>query len=88
MPELSVQARVPALTGLTILAFDKIGGAGQQNLHSFYYTLKSHLIENLADSQEQYQMAFIKCQYTDDYLLTLFLSQHVFIIVFIFLFFS
>ena len=30
----------------------------------------SHLIENLADSQEQYQMAFIKCQYTDDYLLT------------------
>ena len=30
----------------------------------------SHLIENLADSQEQYQMAFIKCQYTNDYLLT------------------
>ena len=27
-------------------------------------------MENLADSQEQYQMAFIKCQYTDDYLLT------------------
>ena len=24
----------------------------------------------LEDSQEQYQMAFIKCQYTDDYLLT------------------
>lgn len=24
----------------------------------------------LTDSQEQYQMAFIKCQYTDDYLLT------------------
>ena len=33
----------------------------------------SHLIENLADSQEQYQMAFIKCQYTDDYLLTVIL---------------
>ena len=30
----------------------------------------SHLIENLADSQEQYQMAFIKCQYTNDYILT------------------
>ena len=28
-------------------------------------------IENLADSQEQYQMAFIKCQYTNDYLLTI-----------------
>ena len=24
----------------------------------------------MADSQKQYQMAFIKCQYTDDYLLT------------------
>jgi len=24
----------------------------------------------LANSQKQYQMAFIKCQYTDDYLLT------------------
>ena len=30
--------------------------------------IPSHLIEHLADSQEQYQMAFIKCQYTDDYL--------------------
>ena len=25
-------------------------------------------MENLADSQEQYQMAFIKCQYMKDYL--------------------
>ena len=25
-------------------------------------------MKNLADSQEQYQMAFLKCQYMNDYL--------------------
>jgi hypothetical protein len=43
----------------------------------FHPGLFSHLIENLADSREQYQMDFIKCQYTDDYLLTKF-ARHVF----------
>ena len=33
-------------------------------------SFEMQLIDLRFDSQEQYQMAFIKCQYTDDYLLT------------------
>ena len=54
------------------IKFWKYAGSSSENKLQLQYIVfdSEKDAETFADSQKQYQMAFIKCQYTDDYLLT------------------